>query len=91
MRVYDIALAMIRALVAMDFIRGLADIVYTGIRFSYLNAGASGSAWLSKVELSTWLSPAYSVTMAVVLFAFSKRIASFASKLASPGDTATHF
>ena len=91
MRVYDIALAFVRALVAMDFIRGLADIVYTGVRFTFLMPGASGSPWLTNVELSSWLSPIYALITAAILLAASRPIARFAAKFAVPADAASHF
>lgn len=91
MRVYDLALAVVRTLVGMDFIRGGLDILYTGVRFIYLIGSARESIWLSKVELSTWLSPIFSLASAGVLLWTSPRIARFAAKFASSDDTATHF
>lgn len=91
MRVYDIALAMVRVLVAMDYIRAAADVVYTGIRFAYLIPSTSGSLWLNKVELSSWLGPIYGFITATILLAASRPIARFASKLAASGDAASHF
>jgi hypothetical protein len=91
MRVYDIALMLVRALVAMDLIRAVLSIIYTAIHFAFLMPSAQGSEWLTKVEVSSWLSPIYSFVAALVLYAAAKPIARFASKLAASTDTATHF
>jgi cytochrome c biogenesis protein CcdA len=91
MRVYDIALMLVRALVAMDVIRSALNVVYTGIHFAFLIDNARDSVWLTKVELSTWFSPIYGFVAALVLYACSKPIARFASKLAASTDAATHF
>lgn len=91
MRVYDIALMLVRALVAMDLIRSGLDVLYTALRFTFLIDSARSSEWLTKVELSSWLSPAYAFASAVVLYACAKPIARFAARLAAPTDTATHF
>ncbi|HEY1750349.1 MAG TPA: hypothetical protein VGG29_03750 [Caulobacteraceae bacterium] len=91
MRVYDIALMLVRALVAMDLIRAGLDIVYTGLRFAFLAPSAQGSEWLTKVELSSWLGPVYGLVAALVLYAAARPIARFASKLAASTDTAAHF
>jgi hypothetical protein len=91
MRVYDIALMLVRALVAMDLIRAALDVGYTAIRYTFLINSAAGSEWLTKVELSSWLSPIYAFVSALVLYAASKPIARFASRLAASTDTASHF
>jgi hypothetical protein len=91
MRVYDIALAVVRLLVAMDFVRAAASVVYTGIRFAYLIPSTGDSLWLNKVELSSWLSPIYAFITAAMLLAASRPIARFAAKLATPNDAASHF
>jgi hypothetical protein len=91
MRVYDIALAVVRALVAMDFIRAGGETVLTAIRFAYLIPSTGESVWLNKVELSSWLTPIYLFIIAAVLLAASRPIARFASKLATPTDAASHF
>jgi hypothetical protein len=91
MRVYDIALMLVRALVAMDLIRGGLDFAYTGIRFAFLITSVNGSSWLTKVEVSSWLGPIFSIISAVVLLAASRPIARFASRFAAPVDAASHF
>jgi hypothetical protein len=91
MRVYDIALMLVRAMVAMDLVRAAVDVIYTGLRFTFLIGSAHDSVWLTKVEMSSWLSPVYSFVAAIVLYACSKPIARFASKLAASTDTAAHF
>ena len=92
MRVYDIALMLVRALVAMDLIRAGLNVIYTALRYAFLMDAAYGRmAAGTAVELSTWLSPIYGFVSALLLLAASKPIARFASKLATPTDTATHF
>jgi|HubBroStandDraft_5_1064220.scaffolds.fasta_scaffold572005_2 hypothetical protein len=91
MRVYDIALMLVRALVAMDLIRAGLDVIYTALRFTFLIGSAQHDVWLTKVELSSWLGPVYAFVSAVVLYACAKPIARFASRLAASTDTATHF
>jgi len=91
MRVYDIALMLVRALVAMDLIRAGLDVIYTAVRFTFLINSAAYSAWLTKVEISTWLSPIYSFVAALVLYAAARPIARFASRLAASTDAASHF
>ncbi|HEY2707611.1 MAG TPA: hypothetical protein VGI95_06115 [Caulobacteraceae bacterium] len=91
MRVYDIALMLVRVLVAMDLIRAALDVGYTAIRYTFLINSAASSEWLTKVELSSWLSPIYAFVSALVLYAASKPIARFASRLAASTDTASHF
>jgi hypothetical protein len=51
----------------------------------------NGSAWLTKVELSTWLGPVFGLATTGVIFALSRPIARFASKLAHPHDAAVSF
>ena len=91
MRVYDLALAFVRVLVGMDFLRGGLDFLYTGVRFLYLIGDARESVWLSKVELSTWLTPIFNLISAGVLLWASPRVARFAAKFATSEDAASHF
>lgn len=91
MKVYDIALMLVRALVAMDLIRAALDILYTAIRFTFLMPSAYGSVWLSKVEISSWLGPVFGFVSAIILYLLARPIARFAARLAAPTDTATHF
>jgi cytochrome c biogenesis protein CcdA len=91
MRVYDIALMLVRALVAMDLIRAGLNVIYTGLHFAFLIGSAQDNVWLTRVELSTWFSPVYGFASALVLYACAKPIARFASRLAASTDTATHF
>jgi hypothetical protein len=91
MRVYDIALMLVRALVAMDLVRAVLDIGLVAIRFAFLMPAAQGDAWLSKVEITGWLSPIYSLVAAGILYLLAKPIARFAARFAAPIDAASPF
>jgi len=91
MRIYDVSLVLIRTLVVMDFVRALAGFLFTGIRFVFLMGGAAGSAWLTRVELSSWLSPVESTILAGLLLMLSKPMARFAARFAESQDAASHF
>ena len=70
---------------------GGLDFLYTGVRFLYLIGDARESVWLSKVELSTWLTPIFNLISAGVLLWASPRVARFAAKFATSEDAASHF
>jgi hypothetical protein len=91
MRMYDIALVLVRTTAILEFIHAGAGLVYTAIRFSFLIGSTEGSSWLNKVELATWMNPVEVAVIAMVMLAASKPIARFASKFATVSDAASHF
>ena len=91
MRVYDLALAFVRVLVGMDFLRGGARLSLHRRSLPLLIGDARESVWLSKVELSTWLTPIFNLISAGVLLWASPRVARFAAKFATSEDAASHF
>jgi hypothetical protein len=91
MRLYDIALMLMRATAAIEFMRGLASVVRTAIRFAFLTGVTGGSAWVDRVELSFWLTPAYSLCLAAAFLVFSRPMARFAARLSGHGEIASSF
>jgi len=90
MRVYDIALMLVRALVAIDVVRAGLDFVYTAMRYAFLIDSVYGE-YSRRYELSTWLSPVYNLMAALLMYALSKPIARSAALLSASSDAATHF
>ena len=91
MRVYDVALVIVRATAAIELIHAVVELGYTGVRFTFLIGAVQGSAWLNRVELSTWLLPVQMVVFGLALLMFSKPLARFAAKFAAHTDTAGQF
>ena len=91
MRVYDIAMVLVRTSAAIEFVHAIAALIYTGIRFAFLIDGAHGSAWLIKVELATWFGPVETFAIGGALLLASKPIARFASRFAEHSDAARQF
>lgn len=92
MRVYDIVLAFIRMLVALDFIRYVARLIMNGL-YSY--AEASVTRDITPLMEVRWVySLADDIVGMIVTFAIlllAKPIARFAAKLSSTADTARQF
>jgi len=91
MRIYDIALMLMRATAAMEFVHGIASIVFTSVRFVFLIGAARGSDWLDRVEISTWLTPISSLCLAAAFLLFSRPLARFAARLSPHAEIASHF
>lgn len=91
MRIYDVALVVVRTTAALEFVHAGVGFVYTAIRFSFLIGAAEGSPWLNRVELTSWMIPIETTVIAMVMLAASSPIARFASKFATHSDTASHF
>ena len=91
MRVYDISLAVVQTLAAVEFVRAALGFVFNLIRFSFLIGAASNSAWLTRVELTTWMGPFETLIMGYALIMLRKPIARFASNFASHSDAAAQF
>jgi hypothetical protein len=81
-KVYDIILAFIRALVVLDLIRELTNFVYLGVRFSTV-IGVSHYAVTRVTEATNFISPVLGMIMSLVIFAASRPIAEFSSKFAT--------
>jgi hypothetical protein len=91
MRIYDVALVVVRTTAALEFIHAGGEFIRTAIRFSFLDGVSDGSSWLTRAELSTWMIPIEATIVAAVMLAASRPIARFASKFATDSDTASHF
>jgi hypothetical protein len=87
MKVYDIALAFVRTLVALDLIRELGVLLFAGVRATLVGSNPE----LRGLEMASIASAVWSILVLLLAFALSKPIARFASKLAVPTDTAAHF
>jgi hypothetical protein len=91
MRVYDVALVVVRTTAAVELIHSVIQVLYTALRYTFLIGEAQGSAWLNKVELSTWMYPVEMAVFGVILLAVSKRVAKFAAAFAVHDDAARQF
>ena len=101
MKVYDIALALVRALVLVDLIRELAslisDVLVSGIAFGTLSLSFSpamhelaGTAVSEALTLARLGSVAFAVIVDLIILAAAPRIARFATKFVGAAAAATH-
>lgn len=91
MKIYDIALMFIRALMALDVIREIVSLLYDVVR-GYLVVLAAGSTnYMKVVEGTEVISPIIGLVVSLLILAFSKSIAHFAAKFAGPQDAAAEF
>jgi hypothetical protein len=90
MRIYDIALVIMRTSAVIEFIRAAFSVFYTAVRFAFL-AGAFSDPGIAKMELARWLSPIEMFLIGVALLILSKPAARFAARFARDSDTASHF
>lgn len=91
MRVYDVAMVLIRTTAAIELVHAFVAVIYTAIRFSFLIDATQGSAWLTRVEFSTWLAPVETAAIGALLLMASKPITRFASSFAKHSDAASQF
>jgi hypothetical protein len=90
MRIYDIALVIIRTFAVVEFVRAAVSVFYTAVRF-VLVAGVVNSPGVARLEFARWLSPFEILLVGVALLVLSKPAASFAARFARGSDTASHF
>jgi hypothetical protein len=79
MKVYDIALALIRTLVALDLIRQAGDLVFAAFR---TGLDLSSADHLRPTELAAIMSAGFSIIVLLIVWAVARPIARFASKYA---------
>jgi hypothetical protein len=79
MKVYDIALALIRTLVALDLIRQAGDLVFAAFRTAL---DLSSADHLRPGELASIMQAGFAILVLLIVWAVSRPIAAFASKLA---------
>jgi hypothetical protein len=91
MKVYDITLAFIRAIVALDLIRETATVVSYLLRSAYILAAEPNSAYLRRVENGSLIAPVFAIVVSLIILAASRPIARFASALAAATDAAGQF
>lgn len=91
MKVYDIALMLIRALMALDVIREIVNLVYDVVRGFLVVLAAGSTNYMKVVEGTAAISPAIGLVVSLFILAFSKKIARFAAKFAGAQDAATEF
>lgn len=91
MKVYDVALMLIRALMALDIIREVVSLVYDIVRSSLVVLAGGGSTYLKVVEGTTIASPIIGLAVTFTILANAKRIARFAARLSAPDDAAATF
>ncbi len=82
MKVYDIILAFIRALVVLDLIRELSNFVFIGVRLSAV-LDVTRSQPYRVAETINLVSPVIGMITSLIIFAASRPIAEFDSKLAT--------
>ncbi len=82
MKVYDIVLAFIRALVVLDLIRELSSFVFIGVRLSAVLDVTHYQAYRVG-ETMNLVSPVIGMITSLIIFAASRPIAEFAAKLAT--------
>ncbi len=87
MKVYDIALALVRTLVAFDLIREVGTLVFAGLRATFLMSEPA----LRGVEIASLGSAVFQILVLFLALALSRPIARFASSFAGPADTAAQF
>ena len=87
MKVYDITLALIRALVAFDLIRETGTLLFAVLRMSFLLSSPN----LRAVEMASVGSAVFSILTLLVIWAASRPIARFAARFAKSADVAAHF
>jgi hypothetical protein len=83
MRVYDIALVFIRATVAMDFLRGCVDVVFSVLRVSSFLT-ADGKAETVGMLVILFAGAASQLLVPLAILWVSKPLARFAAKFADP-------
>ena len=88
MKVYDIVLAYIRAVVVLDLIRELATFAYLGVRYSVVMP-IDQYPPARVAEGVGFLSPTIGMIVSLVILAASRPIARFAAKFAN--DVANQF
>ncbi|HEY1427605.1 MAG TPA: hypothetical protein VGF50_13110 [Caulobacteraceae bacterium] len=91
MKVYDIALMLIRAVIALDLIREVVSLAYDVVRGALVVAAAGDTSYMKVVEGTTAVSPIIGIVVSILILANSKRIARFAAKFATPLDAAAEF
>lgn len=91
MKVYYIALMLIRALIALDLIREAVALAYDIVRGSLVVAAAGDSNYMKVVEGTATVSPVIGIVVSILILANSKRIARFAARFASSMDSAAEF
>jgi hypothetical protein len=90
MRIYDIALMLIRAMAATEFVRALAGFAITAVRFVFLMGAMQGAEWF-RFEITTWLTPIEALCLAGIFLLFSRPLARFAARLSPYSEIASHF
>jgi len=91
MKVYDIVLAFIRGIIALDIIREIVSLGYELVRGFLVVTAAGGTNYIKVVEGTTMLSPIIGLVVSVAILGNAKRLARFAAKLAAEHDTAVQF
>ena len=79
MKVYDIALALIRTLVALDLIRQAGDLVFIAFRTAL---DLSSADRLRVGEVAQIMQSGFAIIVLLIIWAAARPIAAFASKLA---------
>ena len=90
MRIYDIALMLVRAMAALEFVRALVDFAVTTVRFVFLMGATQGAEWF-RFEITTWLTPIEALCLAALFLLFSRPLARFAARLSPHAEIASHF
>jgi hypothetical protein len=90
-KVYDIALMLIRALIALDLIREVVSLAYDLVRGAMVVAAAGDTRYMQVVEGTTIASPVIGIAVSLLILLNSKRIARFAAKFSAPADAAAEF
>jgi hypothetical protein len=88
MKVYDVVLAWIRALVVLDLIRELSTFGYLSVRVLAFLRFWQYPATRTEL-LADFASPAIGIVVSLIIFAASRPIARFAARFAN--DAASHF
>ena len=79
MKVYDIALALIRTLVALDLIRQAGDLVFAAFRTAL---DLSSADHLRSAGLASIMQAGFAIIVLLIVWAAARPIAAFASRFA---------
>ena len=91
MRVFDIALAFVRAYAAIQLVGAAIELVSTALRFWFVNIGFdTGEQW-TRLQLSSFMFPTETAALGVGLLVVARPLARFASRFAAATDIAGQF
>jgi len=91
MKVFDICLGLLRAILILDIAREIWDFGLVALRLFYYSQVIPESTFLMREENAGWVTNLYSLVVSCVLLALSRPMARLAARFASAEDTARPF